>query len=77
MTGGKSLHIPKGPSGVAGGKKRLKKSETIWQQIGPTLGSPQEPDMILSYNRHIAAAIWCGQVNLQYSYVLFDFIMHV
>lgn len=33
----------------------LKKSETVWQQTESASGGPQEPDMILSYSKRIAA----------------------
>ncbi|KAI5671768.1 hypothetical protein M9H77_12132 [Catharanthus roseus] len=90
-TGGKSSQIPEsrpskdifvevsGSFGVIGGKKRLKKFEPVWQQTGPTPGRPQEPDMFPSYsdNGHITTAIWRGQITLQSSFILFDFIFHV
>lgn len=51
---------PSESSGVGGGKKRLKKFETVWQQTGSSPRGPQELDIIPSYSGYIAAAIWHG-----------------
>lgn len=53
---------------MQGQKKKAK--HTFWEQIGPTGGGPQVPEVIPSYNGDVTAAIWRGQVNFTYYYLI-------